>query len=53
MKATKIGELRRLSAEFQGEPAGELNIPSLEEALDRIDELEKRIDSLEKARGMK
>lgn len=32
---------------FQAEPVGELDIPSLEEALDRIDELEKRIDSLE------
>ncbi len=33
---------------FLAEPAGELNIPSLEEALNRIDELERRIDSLEK-----
>ncbi len=44
---------RELTAVFQAEPAGELNMPSLEEALDRIDELEKRIDSLEKGRGMK
>ncbi len=44
---------RKMKVVFQGEPAGELHMPSLEEALDRIDELEKRIDSLEKGRGMK
>ncbi len=35
---------------FQAEPSGELTLPSLEEALDRIDGLEKRIDSLEKGK---
>ncbi len=44
---------QKMEVVFQGEPAGELNMPSLEEALDRIDELEERIDSLEKGRGMK
>lgn len=32
---------------FQADPSGELTIPSLEEALGRIDELERKIDSLE------
>jgi len=39
---------KKMKDVFQAEPAGELNIPSLEDALDRIDELEKRIASLEK-----
>jgi len=41
---------REMTAVFQAEPAGALNIPSLEEALNRIDELERRIAALEKGK---
>ncbi|MHA2067885.1 MAG: hypothetical protein ACXABY_26270 [Candidatus Thorarchaeota archaeon] len=42
---------REMTAVFQAEPAGELSIPSLEEALNRIDELERRIAALEEGEG--